>query len=89
MLTIATLQTVLANTFFDGGLTFAGLAMFAGVLAIIMAITKSTFKALVIALPITILFSGLGILSTDLTIILVIIIVLGLSLTASKVGFGR
>ena len=89
MLTIATLQTVLANTFFDGAMSVAGLAMFAGVLAIIMAITKSTFKALVIVLPVTILFSGLGVLSTDLTIILVIIIVLGLSLTASKVGFGR
>ena len=89
MLSISTLQMVLANTFFDGGLTVAGLAMFAGVLAVVMAITKSTFKALVVALPITIMFSGLGVLSTDLTIVLVIIIVLGLSLTASKVGFGR
>lgn len=89
MLTISTLQTVLANTFFDGALDFAGLAMFAVILAVIMAITKSTFKALVIVLPVTILFSGIGVLSMDLTIILVIIIVLGLALTASKVGFGK
>lgn len=89
MITISTLQTVLANTFFDGSLQFAGLAMFAVILAIIMAITRSTFKALVIVLPVTILFSGIGVLSMDLTIILVIIIVLGLALTASKVGFGK
>ena len=89
MLTISMLQSVLANTFFDGVASYAGLAMFVGVLAVIMAITKSTFKALVMVLPVTILFSGLGVLSTDLTIILVIIIVLGLALTASRVGFGK
>lgn len=88
MLTIGTLQTVLASTFFDGQATIAGLAMFAVVLAVIMTITRNTFKALVVALPVTIIFSGLGVLSTDLMIVLIIIIVLGLALTASKIGFG-
>ncbi len=89
MLTISTLQTVLADTFFDGTLVFAGLAIFAVTLAVIMAITKSTFKALIVALPVTLIFSGMGVLSGELMIVLVIIIVLGLALTASKVGFGR
>ena len=89
MLTIGSFQTVLANTFFDGGMAVAGLVMFAVVLSIIMAITKSTFKALVIALPVTIVFSGLGVLTGELMIVMVIIIALGLALTASKVGFGR
>lgn len=89
MITITAVQTVLGTTFFNGDSALAGLVIFAIVLAVIMAVTRSTFKALLLGLPVVFIFSGLGILGGDMLIILVIVVVLGLALTASKVGFGK
>ena len=89
MLSFSTLQNVLAGLFFDDNMTFAGLAIYAVILAVIMVISKSPFKTLLLALPVTVLFSGIGVLSPDLMIIMVIICVLGLAVTASKVGLGK
>ena len=75
--------------FFDDNMTFAGLAIYAVILAVIMVISKSPFKTLLLALPVTVLFSGIGVLSPDLMIIMIIICVLGLAVTASKVGLGK
>lgn len=89
MLSFSTLQNVLAGLFFDDNMTFAGLAIYAVILAVIMVISKSPFKTLLLALPVTVLFSGIGVLSPDLMIIMIIICVLGLAVTASKVGLGK
>lgn len=89
MLSFSTIQSVIAGLFFDDSLVYAGLAMYAVVLAVILVISKSPFKTLLLALPVTVLFSGIGILSGDLMVIMVIICVLGLAVTASKVGLGR
>lgn len=89
MLSFSMLQDIIAGLFFDNNAIYAGLAIYAVVLAVILVISKSPFKTLLLALPVTVLFSGLGILSGDLMIIMVIVCVLGLAVTASKVGLGK
>lgn len=89
MLSLSTLQNVLAGLFFDNNVAYAGLAIYAVILAVMMVISKSPFKTFLLALPVTVLFNGLGVLSPNLMIMMIIICVLGLAVTASKVGLGK
>lgn len=77
-------QTILANTLFDGSMQIAGIVMFAAVIMMVLSVVKKTFVSLVMMIPVTLIFYYLGILSTDLTVILIIIVVLGLAMTAPK-----
>lgn len=77
-------QTILANTLFDGSMQIAGIVIFAAVIVMVLSIVKKTFVSLVVMIPVTLIFYYLGILSTDLTVILIIIVVLGLAMTAPK-----
>lgn len=70
------------SDFFNGDLTLAGLALFAVVIVIIFALTRNVFQSLVIGLVATGIFSYMGILSNDMMILLIIIIVLGLAMSA-------
>lgn len=77
-------QTVLGNTLFNGSAEIAGMVMFAAVMCIIFSVVKKTFVFLLIMIPATLVFSYLGILNTELTMIMIIITVLGLAMTAPK-----
>lgn len=77
-------QTILANTLFDGSMQIAGIVIFAAVIVMVLSIVKKTFVSLVVMIPVTLIFYYLGILSTDLTVILIIVVVLGLAMTAPK-----
>lgn len=66
-------------------MAIAGILIYAAVMIIIFAVTRNTTHSLLISLPITLVFSMLNILSTDLMILLIIVTVLGLAFTTKGV----
>lgn len=88
MITLNDIQYMISD-FFNGDLTLAGLAMFAIVIILIFALTKNVFQSLVVGLVTTGIFSYMGILSSDMMILLIVIIVLGLAMTARNAVSGK
>lgn len=90
MITLTDIQYMLGDTFFNGDLTLAGLGLFAFAIILVFALTKNVFQSLVIGLIFTGIFSFMGILTADMMVLLIIVIVLGLAMTAkTAVGGGR
>lgn len=79
---------VVADGFFSGNTSTAGLAIYAVLIMLIIAIVSkySVMAALIAVLPVTIIYSLLGTLSGDLMILILIVDILGLGVYA-KVGF--
>ncbi len=73
---------MIGDTFFNGDLTLAGLALFAVAIVVIFVLTKNVFQSLVVGLIITGIFSYMNMITSDMMILLIIIIVLGLAMTA-------
>lgn len=85
MLSLFDIQELVSTGFFDGDMQLAGICMYILVLVAIFALTRKTTQTLIIGLPVTLVFSILGVLSTDLMILLIIVSVLGLAATAQKI----
>lgn len=86
MIGLVDFQRIIADGFFNGDMTIAGILMFATVLGILfMIFNKNVFTALLMALPVTLVFSLLGVLSSDMTILLIIITVLGLAINTTSI----
>lgn len=82
MLGIQDIQDLLADGFLDGNMAIAGIIMYALALIAIFALSRNIFHTLLISLPVTLVFSMLGVLSSDLMILMIIVTVLGLAYTA-------
>lgn len=82
MLAISTAQEIIANMFFDGNMTLAGLTMYVVILALMFFVSRNLIAVLVISIPVTMIFASLGILTGDVLIVLILIIVIGLGLSA-------
>lgn len=80
---------MLGDTFFNGDLSLAGLGMFAVAIILIFVLTKNVFQSLVVGLVATGIFSYMGVLTADMMILLIIVIVLGLAMTARNAVSGR
>lgn len=89
MITLNDIQYMLGDSFFNGDLTLAGLALFGIALIMVFVLTKNVFQSLVIGLVATGIFSYMGLLTSDMMILLIIIIVLGLAMTARNAVSGR
>lgn len=89
MITFITVQEILAETFFNNNMQIAGMMMYVAFLAIAFAIVKNLTAVMVIAIPITLIFASMNILAGDLLIVMIIVIVIGLALTAGRVITGR
>lgn len=85
MLSIYDIQELVSTGFFDGDMQIAGIVMYILVLVAIFALSRKTTQTLIISLPVTLVFSIIGVLSTDVMILLIIVTVLGLAATAQKV----
>ena len=83
MLDLNDINVILADTFFNGDTTIMGLVLYTVVLAILFGMKRNIFQSLLLSLPMTLVFSFLGILSTDMTILLIIVTVLGLGITST------
>lgn len=85
MLSLFDLQDLVSTEFFDGDLQLAGMCMYVLVLVAIFALSRKTSQTLIISIPVTLIFSVLGVLSVDLMVLLIIMTVLGLAFTARNV----
>lgn len=89
MIGLADIQKIIADSFLNGDTTIAGIIMFSTVLAVLfMLFNRNVFIALILALPVTLIFSMMGVLSSDMTILLIIITVLGLAISGTTVFTG-
>ena len=82
MLSIPDIQNLIADSFFGGSDVLAGLVMLGAVLGVILSLFKNKYAALIVGIPVILIFSILGVLSVDLVILLIIIVVLGLAFAA-------
>lgn len=85
MITIDQFQSILADGLFAGNEVVAGLVIFILTLAMIFVVLKSNiFASLVVAIPIAFVYSLLGILGSDMLLLLIVICVLGLATVGKK-----
>lgn len=79
MITIEQFQSLLGDSIFSGDAMVAGIVIFAVTLAVIFVILdKNVFASLLVAIPVAFVYSVLGVLSSDLMVIMIIVCVLGL-----------
>lgn len=85
MISASDFQEVLANALFNGDVMIAGIVMYVGVLAVIFAIFYKTYHvALIITIPLTLVFRLMEILSQEATVLMIVIAVLVLAMGAKK-----
>lgn len=85
MITLNQFTDILADSLFGGNVGVAGIIIFTFTLAIIfMLMKRNTFASLVIAIPVAFVFTLLGVLATDMAVILIVICVLGLATVSKK-----
>ena len=85
MMDFTDIQTVIADTWFGGAVDMAGLVMFIAIMLVVFSLAKhSLYVGFIIMLPVTLMFASMGILSSEFTIILVIVAVLGLATSVRR-----
>ena len=85
MISLNDLQDLIGNSFFDGNSSIGGIVIYIAVLAVILVLSKNINTALILSLPVTLVFTTLGILSSDVSILLIIVTVLGLAYKTREV----
>lgn len=85
MLSIFDIQDLVASSFFDGDLNLAGMVMYTLVLIVLFALTRKTQQTLIISIPVTLIFTAIGVIPTDMMVLLIIVTVLALAFTARNV----
>lgn len=73
MISLNDIEQLIANTFFDGNLEVAGIAMFIVMVGITYGIARSGFVALIIGMAVTFMFTLTGVLSTSIAVLMIII----------------
>jgi len=77
MIALNDLTDLLGNSFFDGNDTIAGIVIYTMVLAALFVLSKKNVTtALILSLPVTLVFATLGNLSSDVLILLIVVTVL-------------
>ncbi len=84
MISLNDFQELIAESFFMGDLGIAGMAMFCCVMMAVFAIfgMDNITGAFILMIPITLIFTSLGILPETMAILLIIVAVMGLATTA-------
>lgn len=86
MLSLQEVQEVIANEFLGGNMEIAGIGIYLMAVIIVFALTnRNPYMALIVGMALTVIFSLMGILSTELTVLLIIVSVLGLAYSARSV----
>ena len=88
MMTPIQLQSLLGDSLFGGNTELAGLLMYGALLAAIFALAgrKNLIVSLLLAIVATLAFSMLGIISSNLTMLLIVIAVLGLAISVKDLA---
>lgn len=88
MMTPIQLQSLLGDSLFGGNTEIAGLLMYGALLAAIFALAgrKNLIVSLLLAIVATLAFATLGIISSNLTMLLIVIAVLGLAISVKDLA---
>lgn len=85
MISIQQFQQIFADALFSGNTEIAGILMYTVVLAIVFALTKKDFHVgILVSLPLTLVFRLMGVLSTEVALLLIVIAVLALAMSAKR-----
>lgn len=85
MIDLAQFQELLANSLFGGDMGIAGIVIYATVLAVIFVIFKKDYHiGIIIMIPVTLVFSLLGVVPSEATLLMIVIAVLVLAMGAKK-----
>lgn len=85
MLGMTDIQTLLANSIFGGDLQLGGLALFiVAFIAVVAFCQKNIMMAFLVSLPLILIFTTMGMLTSEMTILLVLVDVVGLGLAARR-----
>lgn len=82
MLSLFDFQELVSTSFFDGDMNVAGMVIYILVLLVLFALTRKTQQTLILAIPTTLVFNVIGVLPTDMMILIIIVTVLALAFTA-------
>ena len=89
MITIAQFQEILADALFSGDMEIAGLTMYAIILGIIFSLCKGNWQTgMIITLPVTLIFSILAVLSSEATMLIIVIVVLCIAISVKESPLG-
>lgn len=85
MIDLSTFIEIFGDTVLGGNLVIAGAVVLVGILAFIMAITKKPLVTMVLALPLIMIWAVLGFLPSEIGIMMLIVVALGIGLEARGV----
>lgn len=86
MLSFQEVQELIANEFLDGSMELAGIGIFIVAVLVVFGLTnRNTYMALIVGMGVTIMFSLMGVLSAEVTVLMIIVSVLGLAYSARSV----
>ena len=85
MIDLAQFQELLANSVFGGDMSIAGIVIYVTVLAVVFVIFKKDYHiGIIIMIPTTLVFSLLGVVPSEATLLMIVIAVLILAMGAKK-----
>ena len=85
MISVQQFQDIFARSLFGGDLTIAGIVMYAAVLGVVFVLCKNNISTgVLLSLPVTLVFSLMGVLSPELTMLMIVIAVLALAMMAKR-----
>lgn len=85
MLNLDTIIIILGDTFLGGNVGIAGVLVLVGILALVMAITKKPLITMVLAVPLIMMFAVLGYLPSEIGIMMLVVVALGIGLESRGV----
>lgn len=85
MISLQELQEILGLELFDGNYQIAGICIYIAVMALMFVFIKNKGNALVLSMPVTLVFSLMGVLASDVTVLLIIVEALALAFNAKRV----
>ena len=84
MMQFADIINIVAGTWFGGSTVIGGMIVLTVILGVVMAFSKSAFTTLIVAMPVTLVFSYLRLLPDELVLVMLVVMVLGLAYTGKK-----
>lgn len=85
MMQFADVVNIVAGSWFGGNTMIGGMIILSVILGLIMVFSKSAFATLVMAMPVTLIFSYLRLIPDELVLIMLVVTALGLAMTSRKV----
>ena len=87
MIDLQDFQIILSETLLGGNSEIAGILIYIAIMALVFVIlNKKTFAAFALMIPVTFVFTTMGILTDEITVLLILVALLGLGLTSRNLA---